>query len=45
MKPIRSDQSASSRHAFTPTNKKAGQWVQTPSGFVRLDSPPSKHSD
>ena len=42
MKPIRTDNSGQTRHAFMPTAKKAGQWVQTPSGFVRLGAPGAK---
>lgn len=45
MKFIRSGSGPQARVAFTPTSKKAGQWVQTPSGFIRLDSPPPKHAE
>ncbi|WHO37932.1 hypothetical protein PMI04_015340 [Sphingobium sp. AP49] len=44
MKPIRSAHTPQARVAFTPTSKKAGQWVQTPSGFVKLDSPAAPHA-
>lgn len=45
MKPIRSASSPQARVAFTPTSKKAGQWVQIPHGFVRVDSPAPKHAE
>lgn len=45
MKPIRSASSPQARVAFTPTSKKAGQWVQTLHGFVRVDSPAPKHAE